>query len=368
MTGSTGATGPTGPMGAAANTGATGPTGNTGPTGAGATGPTGDTGSTGATGPTGITGVTGDTGPTGSTGPTGPTGVTGDTGPTGSTGPTGPTGSTGPTGTTGFTGPTGPVQQFGATTSGFFEDFYTGVGSNSTFPSTVTGNTAVIYESTWSVRNSLGTSGVNTQQNVIGPITNAIGICIIDTGTNAAGRASIAKGTLASDTGHNLMYSNAVGATGYTLDLQFRIRLTALATVAQDYRVHVGFMSTVTAATANNFGNGVAFVYDRAANGANWFAQVRDAGGTTNTNTGTAVAATQWDTFRIVITPAAVGNATAQFYINGTLVITTTDANVPNVVADSFTTAYAIQKTAGGTAAQLQVDYVSFTATFQTSR
>jgi len=83
VTSAAGATGPTGPTGSA---GSAGPTGPTGP--AGATGPTGPTGAgvTGATGPTGSAGAIGPTGPTGA-------GVTGPTGPTGSTGATGPTGS-----------------------------------------------------------------------------------------------------------------------------------------------------------------------------------------------------------------------------------------------------------------------------------
>jgi len=250
-----------------------------------------------------------------------------------------------------------------------FEDFITGSGANSNSFTTVTNNQTAVYQSAWSVRQAGANAGLISDQSTVGDLPNAVGFFILSTGTAAAGRASLAKGWSSADTGQGVLYSTAVGSNGGTLDLTYRIRFTALATVAQNYRSHIGFMSTVTAATAGNFGNGAAFEYDLTGNASgNYFARVRNGTGTTVTNTGVAVAAGAWTTLRVLLTPSGVGNATAQFFINGVSVVTTTDANVPNVAADNFTMAAAIAKTAGGTTISLYGDYVQFTFTFQTAR
>ncbi|HMX98854.1 MAG TPA: hypothetical protein PK473_03020 [Nitrosomonas sp.] len=178
--------------------------------------------------------------------------------------------------------------------------------------------------------------------------SNNAGIIQHSTGTTATGRAAHSLGvTLAFFSGGIATYESL-------------IYIPTLASVAEDYRIRLGFGDDVV---GNDQVDGVYFEYDRGVS-ANWRCKTSNNSTRTTTDSGTAVAAGAWVKLGWVMN--AAGNSVA-FYINGTNVATNT-TNIPTAVARVCGPFHIISKIAGTTARTFLIDYMFYRQVFTTPR
>lgn len=135
---------------------------------------------------------------------------------------------------------------------------------------------------------------------------------------------------------------------------EWKVRLAALPTAAQDFTVSVGFCDKSTTADPTS---GFWFLVQPFATDSTptWQCVIADPGtGTTTQDSGVAVAAATDYKLRVVCD----GAGTAYFYIDGVLVHTQTGStNFPDTTVDSYAPTLKIRKTAGTTGRTVQGDY-----------
>jgi hypothetical protein len=172
--------------------------------------------------------------------------------------------------------------QFSASNSGGFDFFDDCTGGGSGYVTTSTVGMSGVHASGTSAGVRSGNFGVS----------DGFGEYGLQTGTSTTGFASVSAQTRRA--GGN----NAFGAYSGTYDVPYitvsKIALSALATVAQDYRAHFG-MNGTSSLPANAPTIGYLWSYEGTANSA-WTARTQNTGGTTSTvTTGlTASAAYVW--------------------------------------------------------------------------
>lgn len=320
--GATGATGPAGPSGASGATGPTGPAGTAGATGAtgasGTPGAVGATGAQGATGVAGATGVQGATGPQGDTGPQGATGAQGATGVQGATGPTGPAGTTGGTGATGATGAAG--------TTGASLDVVKNIGWRQQQVPSSSATAVFTAVGLGGTLNSNGTASMSVDADYH-YISYSTG-----TGGNTEGGLDVA-------TADDVRLS-------WLPDVTIQFKTGPSATDIAAVRIFVGLANVTNLNADTGANNMIAFRYSTNVPDTNWMAFTRDnAGGSTATSTGVAVAANTAYKFRIV----ATSTTTVDFYINDVLTNTGVTANLPSLTVSMDMVAQWYNLTAGTT-------------------
>jgi len=167
------------------------------------------------------------------------------------------------------------------------------------------------------------------------------GVLSLSTSTSATGRASYAAGQ-----------SSALrGTADKLMHFHTRVRFPTLSTSGERYFFQTGYISSLTAAS----GDGFHFRYDESVS-ANWYAVVvNNAAGTAGVDTTIAVATNTFQKLRIEIDEP---NASAKFYIDGTLRATIT-TNFPGTTRD-FGPGINLRKTNGTTARTCEVDYLGY--------
>ena len=180
-----------------------------------------------------------------------------------------------------------------------------------------------------------GTGATNTASTL--GFSNATGVLQMSTGTTSAGRANI------SDT-QVVRFGNG------ELSVKFRIQIPTLSTAAEEFRIWIGFIDSVTNAEATD---GAYFEYDRTVS-TNW--RVKTALNSTRTTitTSSVVTASTTD-FTTVEVRGNVNGTQVNFYINNTLVGSST-TNIPTLSTDFFYVGASIIKTVGTTARLLRID------------
>jgi hypothetical protein len=187
------------------------------------------------------------------------------------------------------------------------------------------------------------------------------------TATTSGGGAAIASVTTNSDGNHPGIKQMTTGptATGRCtydlsldgmayplasgeLDYETLILIPTLSTAAQRYVLYVGFGDV---SAAGDQTDGVYFEYDEATS-ANWRIVGAQGGTRTKTTTATAVVAAAFIRLRMVCVPG-----TATFFVNNTQVGTIT-TNLPGA-GQFFGPIFKLEKTVGGTARTLEIDYFS---------
>lgn len=253
---------------------------------------------------------------------------TGDTG-----GATGATGATGPTGAAGSSG------RINASTDWtIYNDFH------------------ILPNEFWTVATS-GT-GATVATSTTAVATNRVGMVTINLGTTATGRGS-------------MFTPNATMITlgGGVATFESSIYLPVLSSSLQRYQLLVGLFDTTTAA---NQTDGVYFLYDEGgvstgSTAAAYWQTVTSAASARTFNTGLTqitLAATTWYTLKIVVNAAGTQ---ADFYINGTLVGSTT-TNIPTGIVNTTGLGVFMIKSVGTTTASVIFDYINYGQTFTTAR
>jgi hypothetical protein len=397
-TGEQGPQGNTGPQGLKGDTGLQGPKGDTGDTGPqGLQGIQGVQGETGLTGQTGLTGPKGDTGNTGLTGPVGPQGqqgIQGEIGPQGPQGIQGPIGNTGPAGTNGTNGTNGAQGPAGSD----------GAAATVTVGTTTTGATASVTNSGTSnaaVLNFVlpnsggGGSTINPLYSQIAngyewfddflvyqtsnrPISALAGL----SGTSNTNQLftvytdPLMVGTLrhsCTNPGKAVLAETIGASTQSTIKtFQTRVKVAQLSTSTENFVVKLG-LAYNHYSTAYNLNPMAAFIYDSQMTNAyggtgttaspNWqiatgLSSNLNQVGMTFYDTGIPVD-TNYHTFKVVATPASNTNNTAvtfQYYYDGNLIHTATQANPSGAFAD-MNAGTGIYKNVGTTAQNIFVDY-----------
>lgn len=217
------------------------------PGAAGPPGPAGPPGAVGATGPTGAKGDAGAAGPQGEAGPVGLPGATGATGPAGPVGPTGPAGAAGPPGAQGVPGPQGAQGPQGdAGSDGWtWQKLGADIANSTTTLASVTGlsftalaNTTYLVHVIGSFQSAATTTGIALALDI--PSGSVSGQNIHPaSATTLTGTEQIADAaTTGATTGVRAAATNvpilatfivAIGATGGTVQLQFRSEVAASA-------------------------------------------------------------------------------------------------------------------------------------------
>jgi hypothetical protein len=284
----------------------------------------GPRGAQGATGPVGPQGEQGDTGPAG---PTGPQGPQGDIGPTGLTGPQGPAGADGAPGTPGVDGIDGIDGIDGA--DGTILHPSLGIELIDNFvATTASGNLG------WTILTNSGAVGTTAS---IGD-GSTMGLVRLETSTSATSAPTITLG------------SGATIVLGVnSLSIEFRMKVGALSTGAEEFIFRGGLSSSTTSAAPTNC---VIFEYDRATSGNFW--RIRCKTGASDTATVTASAVnTNWNSFKININ--ATGTS-AEFFING-VSVGTISTNIPTTTSSLTSPCFQMIKTVGTTTRLSYIDW-----------
>ena len=170
-------------------------------------------------------------------------------------------------------------------------------------------------------------------------VATAPGVTSIETGTTNTGSAA-----LLTDTGGFLF-----GSGTYTIE--FRIWLPDLSDGTETYTLRVGFIDSATGDGAD----GCFFRYSNA--NANWICVARGTSTETADTSTTAVVEDAWIKLAIVVT----NSTSAAYYVNGTLIDTIADANIPTTVGSERTAiGISINKSAGTTNRNVRVDYLGY--------
>lgn len=187
------------------------------------------------------------------------------------------------------------------------------------------------------------------------------------TGSTATGRSTIFLGP---PSGSGVL-SNVSAVAGGTMSQEWLVRLDDLATVAQDNVILVGF-SDIVGAAGFFVTNAIAFVclinapaLGGVATSPNWQCIARGGAVATTLDSGVAVIITDWVKLRIDLANASG----ASFYINGVLVATIAQVNLPGATSvGAFLPTHTIQKRVGTSSARFHADYFSLQYTFGVAR
>jgi hypothetical protein len=176
----------------------------------------------------------------------------------------------------------------------------------------------------------------------------AIGVIALATGTNSSGRTALMTSPVAFSL--NAMTNSII---------QWRLGLSALSTVAQEYRVKVGFIDV---SGAGESVDGVFFEYDRLTAGDLWRICVANNSVLSKTTTIIPVT-TSFATLRIEIT----GTSSARYYVNDVLA-GTISSGLPSGAGRQTGLGVKIEKTAGTTSRIVYCDYVMLHANLAVAR
>ena len=228
----------------------------------------------------------------------------------------------------------------------------------------LSGTKAQVDEVFWQGNCAPGTSGGEVTLTTSGGTSGYVaiaesarpGIFQIATGTTATGRNFIGSTSTA-------IHAAGDGRLIYSIDA----KLTQLSIAAQRFQVVHGFVNSLSAASTN----GAYFLYDEGGISGggvtanpNWQAVVCNNGSRTFWDTG-VLANTNWINFRVEIDPTG---SEVSFYINNTIVVSTSGPTVPVGVARPFFWGSQIFKSVGTTACNLQIDWIYFRREYQSSR
>lgn len=181
------------------------------------------------------------------------------------------------------------------------------------------------------------------------------GVWSLRTTTNNNDSQGISKGM--PDVGNG---AGSVILGGGVMEITWIVQVPTLATGGEDFRCLAGLMQSVNPFGSGDGGtDGVYFYYNTSAN-ANWLCVTRASSTSTTTNSGVAVN-TSFVRLTIRVNAAA---SSITFYINGTLVAT----NTTNIPTASLGHGAQIQKTAGTTARQFNLDRWQYFQQLTTSR
>lgn len=180
-------------------------------------------------------------------------------------------------------------------------------------------------------------SGAGAAVSALGSVAGHPGIVRLAVGTTTTGRSAIYRG---------MTTTFRIGTDA--IDQEWIVRIETLSDGTDEYDAFFGFSDNVTLAS---IGRAIGFFYDRNTS-TNWLARTTGSGGTTNADTGIAVAAGAWVRLGIRINAAATS---IQFLINGAVVATVT-TNIPGVT-DLWGAIAGAQKSAGTTSRSIDVDY-----------
>lgn len=191
-------------------------------------------------------------------------------------------------------------------------------------------------------------SGSNSGASHAGLTAANVGVIQLFTGNSTSGKVALLT------TGDGGRYNNLIYGGG-TQTLTMYIQTPVLATGGDDYTLFCGFLDNLFFSSLQN---GVYFQYTRSIN-TNWLINTMNGGTNTQTATSTPVG-TGWTKLQIVSTIAPLHT----FYINGVSVGTISTNTPTNTVAIVFF----IQKTAGTTSINFNVDYWEYLNILTTSR
>jgi len=203
----------------------------------------------------------------------------------------------------------------------------------------------------WRVSTTGTGAAIRGNTTLLTSANNTFGIMELSTGTTTTGLASAFISSNAFLFGYSKFYA------------EWRVNMPNTSTTAQAYNVRIGFDDVWTTGVAQN---GVYFL-GTGGNAPVWNCVTINGGTATSTSSGTAIASATW--YKLGILMNADGTSVG-FYINDTLVVTTTTniptggAEIPNVTGFGAQ----IVKTAGTTARTLEIDYAQMTCALTTAR
>ena len=231
-----------------------------------------------------------------------------------------------------------------ALTSYVFDDHLTGE------PQTTNGGIQHGFSINWVTW--LSGTGAQSQESTLGinSTDKCIGVFDLQTGTTSTGRCAI---TIGDD---QIIFGFAEFVT------EWRVVVTTLSTAAQEYNVYIGFIDNNQA--IGEPVDGVYFKYDRNTS-ANWI--ITTSNNSTRTNTTTSVAVTATTPFQKLKIVVNNTGTSAQFFIDG-VSVGTIATNIPTGAGRQTGLGAKIEKQAGTTNRQLNMDYVSLEYTFAVSR
>ncbi len=206
--------------------------------------------------------------------------------------------------------------------------------------------TAIAGSNAWT--NTVSGTGAASTVVTTNMTSNNIGIIQHSTGTTTTGRAA-----------HSLAVTSTFFGGGIAT-YETLIYIPTLATIAEDYRIRIGFGDDLTGA---DHVDGIYFEYDRGVS-ANWRCKTASNSSRTTTDSGIAVAAGAWTKLSWVTN---AGGTSVAFYV-GTTLAATNVATIPTAVARVCGPVSIIQKIAGTTARTFLVDYVNARIVFTTPR
>jgi hypothetical protein len=216
---------------------------------------------------------------------------------------------------------------------------------------TNTTNGTIQHGSSLNWMNNLTGTGAASRNSVFGvdSTNNAIGVITVETGTTTTGRSALTLG-------------DAQILFGYcSFSCEWRVAVSALATVAQNFKTYVGFFDNST--TAGEAVDGVYFKYDTAVS-PNWVLVTSNNSTRTSTISTVPIVVNTFAKLRIDVNTTGTS---ANFYINGSLVGTVT-TNIPTGAGRHTGLGWKIEKTAGTTNILAYMDYISVGYTYDTAR
>ncbi len=189
------------------------------------------------------------------------------------------------------------------------------------------------------------------------------------------GQITLALGTVGSGTNYATLFLNGNSAepiilgntNGTRIEIEFAANIPTLSAAGSvDYDVHMGLCDDFP---SNGCQNGIYFEYDRDQS-TNWRYGAANGGSRTLTNSSTAVA-TGWHRYKMIYTYSTTGpTATIEFYVDGTLIGTHTNTNVPTT--NSTQPQFDIMRDTGGSGTvadrTLILDYFQYRSSFTSAR
>lgn len=180
------------------------------------------------------------------------------------------------------------------------------------------------------------------------------GIVQLQTGTDTTGRSTYRNGLAAMRFGSGRVIFSS------------RLRVPTLSDGTETFTVWVGFVDN--GAITGDTTDGAYFIYSSAStyytNIANWSGKTSNNSSRTEVSSATAVTANQF--YTILIDVNAAGTQ-ADFYLDGVLIGSST-TNIPTGSGREFGFGYKIEKSAGTTSRNLDIDYSWFAYQFSSSR
>jgi len=227
----------------------------------------------------------------------------------------------------------------------FFDDFI------ATFSIAAGTQASGAYDNDWMVH-AVGTGTAISNATGGARVTasdNAIGVVSLTTGTTSSGIAGILSGTDTLAFGYGNHY------------FECRALLPILPSAGQNFTATVGFMDLITTAIGTDQ---LGFVANLGQSATNWMFMTTLNGTTTYYNTNVAMSTTSWFKFRIEVTPTQI-----VALIDGAPVVTLTlDQGYRTAVGPQMGFGAKIAKSAGNTARQLMLDYISYGCALTTPR